>query len=430
MLDAAERRGVSFSTVYTWVKRGDVAFRGVPMEVLMADVEARPLRKMRKQLRIRRVRKKLGKSLRELGRRLDCDYTHLGRIERGEAEPSVELAERIAKALGQQFDEFFPEPRVCLCGKCGQLTFKSYCVGHYRPTPRQKSNAERFQQNLKLAKRIDAQTLADRAGCGKAFVARNAKRLGGQRYRGRWDGPRVPWTFPDTKDVVALVRAFLIESRAARNAKFSQTMIANYRNGKCRQPGRPREGKVFTCPVTKEEIYRHPGNRYAKHFASSAAVMQYRWDHRYTKWANLGPCIEGAFPEDSPIRVAYDNRIEASKKLKENLEDPTKTKGARFAQIIGSQAKALVEANPELTKIRETKRRSALLHALMHVRKRTDALYADAEKKTPRMRSDPKYREERATLDRALARFMRDFPCPELEPFAKRIRADSARIGS
>ena len=57
--------------------------------------------------RIREYRTKRGLSQEELAHRAELHTAHLGRIERGEKNPTLESIEKIINALGVSFEEFF-----------------------------------------------------------------------------------------------------------------------------------------------------------------------------------------------------------------------------------------------------------------------------------------------------------------------------------
>jgi transcriptional regulator with XRE-family HTH domain len=60
--------------------------------------------------RLRSLRKSRGLTQEELGRAVQLDYKHIGRLERGEHGASFEAVQRFAQVLGvQPFELFLPE---------------------------------------------------------------------------------------------------------------------------------------------------------------------------------------------------------------------------------------------------------------------------------------------------------------------------------
>jgi len=58
--------------------------------------------------RVRELREQRGMNQEDLGARVNLDRRHIGRIENGEANLTLDLLRRVAKALGVSRAEFFP----------------------------------------------------------------------------------------------------------------------------------------------------------------------------------------------------------------------------------------------------------------------------------------------------------------------------------
>ena len=62
-------------------------------------------------IRLREKREERGYSVRELARRAGVGYVTVVRIENGHASPTVDMLEKLAKALKIHITELFPTPR-------------------------------------------------------------------------------------------------------------------------------------------------------------------------------------------------------------------------------------------------------------------------------------------------------------------------------
>ena len=60
---------------------------------------------------LRHHREKRGYSVRELARRAGVGYVTIVRIENGHMSPTVDMLEKLAKALRVHITDFFPAPR-------------------------------------------------------------------------------------------------------------------------------------------------------------------------------------------------------------------------------------------------------------------------------------------------------------------------------
>ncbi len=63
------------------------------------------------RLRLREWRLKRGHSLRTLAARARVSYVTVARIEAGAMSPTVEMLEKLARALKVHITEFFPKPK-------------------------------------------------------------------------------------------------------------------------------------------------------------------------------------------------------------------------------------------------------------------------------------------------------------------------------
>lgn len=190
-------------------------------------------------------------------------------------------------------------------------------------------------------------------------------------------------------------------------------------------------GRIGTGPKKVTIICAQCGNEkrvskweadHGRRFCTPSCWGQYRGKYGEGGLLDL---VLGAPHVSGTAKKSYAGKVTLAK----NRDNPEKTKGAPFAKEVGEAAVKLVSQNPALLKLTLTKRRSALLDALMRAFKRTEALYSDPESKIRRSRSDSVYRAERAIFDRALERYMTDFPGETLRLFGKPKRAETARIG-
>lgn len=62
--------------------------------------------------RVRELRKRQKLSQQELAPKACLHYTHIGAVERGERNPTLQSMGKIAKGLGVDITEFFPPPRT------------------------------------------------------------------------------------------------------------------------------------------------------------------------------------------------------------------------------------------------------------------------------------------------------------------------------
>jgi transcriptional regulator with XRE-family HTH domain len=81
---------------------------------------------------LRRLRKAQGLRLEDVAERAGCNKRSVSEIELGRRVPSIELASRLAAAVGRSPSEVFGEPNRCACG-CGELTFSTFVRHHWRP---------------------------------------------------------------------------------------------------------------------------------------------------------------------------------------------------------------------------------------------------------------------------------------------------------
>ena len=68
------------------------------------------MEKIGKYLRL--IREEKGLSLRKLGEMIDVSHNRLGKFERGEEKPSIEMIEKIESVLGILIDNCFVQHRV------------------------------------------------------------------------------------------------------------------------------------------------------------------------------------------------------------------------------------------------------------------------------------------------------------------------------
>jgi len=130
------------------------------------------------ETRLRRARRATGLSVEELAKRAGLrSYGELGKIDRGERQPSIDVAQRLAAALETSPAALFGEPSPCECG-CDTRTYTRFARGHNKRTPSARDEAAECARWRRVrAARAEVEGRSPRRGYRYATPLLNARRL-------------------------------------------------------------------------------------------------------------------------------------------------------------------------------------------------------------------------------------------------------------
>lgn len=340
---------------------------------------------------LQRLRRELGMTGRAFAKLAGCSPMMISNMERGLAVPSVELARRIAALNGGDIAKLgFGQPHRCQCKPdCPELTFATYAQRHFAPGPASWERCLAELDQLKRERRLlTTREHADRLGCRYQTVSGWILEglLPAIRYPGAWPIEKTrPYLLP--KDSLETGRHLLVESgnraregirRAWRDDRYAD------------RPQKPRhpDGEDRACPDCGRIRYYPPS-----HQTESGLCATCEKTDRTRTGRGLGAIREIA----RATRRAWI--------LHSGRADGRHAKGRAFALEVGERALECVRERPGLLTTRDGRR--ALIESL--IREFCDPAALDAGS-----RRDPKYRNERKRIERALKRAHHELHSGEL----------------